>query len=102
MQCEHIIIPEAHLALITLKSCHKTQLECDRIIHAERFLRESISSVSATLRFNRKLIKELMAEAINALSAAKATHDKLEKLYAEAMDFASLEKFCESFAASLI
>ena len=102
MQCEHIIIPEAHLALITLKSAHKTQPECDRIIHAKRFLKGDLSPYYLTLRFNRRLIKELTAEAVNALSQAKATHDKLEKLYAEAMDFSSLEKYWESFIAGLL
>ncbi len=101
MQCEHIIIPEAHLALITLKTAHKTDLKFDRIIHAKRFLNDDISSVAITLRFNRKLIKELTAEAINALSNAKSTHDKLVKLYSQAMDFSSLEKYCEKITATL-
>lgn len=102
MPCEHIIIPEAKLALITLKTAHKTELECDRIIHARRFLNSDLSSAAITLRVNRRLIKELSAEAIDALSQAKATHDKLEKLYSEAMDFYSLEKFCESFVSGLL
>lgn len=101
MQCEHIIIPEAHLALITLKAAHKTELECDRIIHAKRFLKDDLSAHLLALRFNRKLIKELMAEAVKALTQAKATHDKLEKIYAEAMDFSSLEKYCEKITSSL-
>lgn len=101
MQCEHIIIPEAHLALVTVKSAHKTALKCDRIIHARRFMKEELSSHMLTLRLNRRLIKELTAEAVKALTQAKATHDRLEKIYAEAMDFSSLEKYCEKITSSL-
>lgn len=102
MQCEHIIIPEAHLALITLRSAHKGTPECDRIIHAKRFLRNELTSCAFTLRFNRRLIKELTAEAVSALSQAKATHDKLEKLYVSAMDYSALEKYWENFIKNLL
>lgn len=101
-QCEHIIIPEMKLALITLKTAHKTQLQFDRVLHVKRFLREELSSYACTLRFNRRLIKELTAEAIDSLKKAKKTHDKLENIYIAAMDFAALEKYCENLANSLL
>ncbi|MBQ7295052.1 MAG: hypothetical protein IJW86_02535 [Clostridia bacterium] len=101
-QCEHIIIPEMRLALITLKTAHKIETECDRVLHVKRFLREELSSYACTLRFNRRLIKELTAEAIESLVKAKKTHDKLEKLYVDAMDFSALEKHCENLAKSLL
>ncbi len=95
MQCEHIIIPEMKLALITVRSSHVTEIEFDRIIHAKRFLYEGINEHSSYLRFNRRLIRELTDEAISALKDAKETHDKLEKIYADAMDFANLEKYID-------
>ncbi len=96
MHCEHIIIPEKNLALITIRSDHKTSIEFDRIIHTKRFFYEGINEHSAYLRFNRKLIRELTDEAISALKDAKLTHDKLEKIYVDAMDFQSLEKHCKN------
>ena len=99
MTSEHIIIPEKNLALITVRSPHKTDIEFDRIIHSRRFLYEGINGHMSYLRFNRRLMRELTDEAINALKDAKATHDKLEKIYVDAMDFESLgrylDKLCE-------
>ncbi len=102
MQCEHIIIPEIKLALITLRSAHKTELLCDRVLHIKRFLKGDISECACTLRINRRLIKELTAEAITLLSQAKKTHDKLESIYVDAMDFSSLEKYCENLSKTLL
>ena len=96
MQCEHIIIPEKNLALITIRSDHNINIEFDRIIHTKRFFYEGIGEHSAYLRFNRKLIRELTDEAVSALKDAKIVHDKLEKIYADAMDFPSLEKYCQN------
>lgn len=93
MLCEHIFIPEKRLALVTVKSSHKTNLEFDRIIHSKRFFREDLSRHMTYLRFNRRLIRELLAEAVISLKDAKSTHDKLESLYCEAMDFDELNKY---------
>ena len=101
MQCEHIIIPEKRLALMTVRSSHKTEIEFDRIIHVKRFLHEGINEHITYLRFNRRLIRELTDEAISALKDAKLTHDKLEKIYAEAMDFPRLNKYCDRLCAEI-
>ncbi len=101
MQCEHIIIPEMRLAIITLKSSHKTNIMCDRVIHAGRFLYDDISLSMTTLRLNRKLIRELTREAVGSLVKAKTTHDSLESIYIEAMDFASLDLYCENLLKTL-
>ena len=96
MTCEHIIIPDKNLALITVRSPHKTNIEFDRIIHTGRFLYEGINEHMSYLRFNRRLMRELTDEAIRALKDAKATHDKLEKIYVEAMDFDSLNTYLDN------
>lgn len=101
MQCEHIIIPEMKLAVLTVKTAHKTQIECDRLIHSKRFLHEGICDCAASLRFNRRLIKELTAEAVEALIKAKKIHDKLEAVYIDAMDFEELELYCEKLIKTL-
>ena len=101
MSCEHIIIPEKNLALITVRTAHKTNIEFDRIIHTKRFLRDGINEHISYLRFNRRLIRELIDEAINALKDAKDTHDKLEKIYVEAMNFTSLNEYLDSLLADI-
>ena len=102
MTCEHIIIPEINLAILTARSPHKTKIEFDRVIHAKRFLYEGINEHMAYLRFNRRLIRELTEEAISALKDAKATHDKLEKIYVEAMDFESLGVYLNSLTQDIL
>ena len=97
LQCEHIIIPEIKLALISVKSDHCTNIECDRVIHARRFLYEGIKEHMSYLRFNRKLVRELTDESVKALQDAKATHDKLEQIYIQAMDFKRLDEYCKDF-----
>lgn len=102
MQCEHIIIPEMRLALITLKTAHKTQVQCDRVIHYKRFLSSDMSGISTSLRFNRKLTKALVQEGVSSLAQAKSVHDSLEKIYIRAMDFDSLNKYCENLTKTLL
>lgn len=96
MTCEHIIIPEMKLALVTARTPHKTALEFDRVIHCKRFLYEGISNHMSYLRFNRRLMRELTDEAVSALREAKATHDKLENIYVDAMDFNSLNTYLDN------
>lgn len=96
LQCEHIIIPEKRLALMSVRSDHITGLQFDRIIHAKRFLYEEINNYSASLRFNRRLIRALTDEAVTSLQNAKQTHDKLEKIYIDAMNFSAFDEYCES------
>ena len=93
-ECEHIIIPELSLCLITLKKTHPTALKCDRIIHAKRFMTEGIENHKRRLTFNRKVMQELLLQSVTCLKTAKSVHDRLEKIYIDAMDFDSLNN-CE-------
>ncbi len=93
-RCEHIIIPQINLALISARKEHSTKLRFDRIIHSGRFLHQEAVNHKQILRFNRRLSNELIKESVNKLQKAKATHDELEKEYISAMDFDSLNKFC--------
>ncbi len=95
-ECEHIIIPEIGLCLITIKKAHNTNILCDRIIHASRFIRSEISNHLSILKFNRKLTSSLVDEAITHLKEAKLTHDKLEKIYVDAMNFQKLSEYVDA------
>ena len=83
------------LALITVKKEHNISLECDRLIHCKRFLREDIRNYRERMRRNKKLCSHLIGESVNSLKKAKETHDRLEKEYIEAMDFQALNDYTE-------
>lgn len=101
-ECEHIIIPEAGLALISIRNAHKTNLSCDRIIHSGRFLYEGSEDHRKRLSFNRKLQNELIKEAVLCLKKAKEVHDSLEKIYIEAMDFDALSKVAQKLSDDFV
>ncbi len=93
--CEHIIIPEVGLALLTVKKEHSISLECDRLIHCKRFMREEAENYSQRLRRGKKLCSHLISESVNSLKKAKETHDKLEKEYIEVMNFQALNDYTD-------
>lgn len=94
-ECEHIIIPEAGIALISERKSHSTALEYDRIIHSARFLSGNLSLQKKRLIFNGKLKNELLAESISCLKSAKKVHDDLENFYIETMDFKALGEYTQ-------
>lgn len=96
-ECEHLIIPEKNLCILTVKSEHNTGIPCDRLIHAKRFLHEGIRNSKTLLKFDKRLKAELINEAVEKLKKAKAVHDELEKLYIESMDFRRMNEFCDGF-----
>lgn len=99
--CEHLIIPEASLALVSLRSSHAISLPVSRTIHVRRFLKDGAQNAKNRLMLNRTLSGELIKSAAEMLSSAKSVHDKLEKLYIESMDFEKLNEFSEKFIFSL-
>ena len=100
--CEHLIIPEASLSLVSLRSTHNFSLPVSRKIHVRRFLKDGGASGSKRrLLLNRTLSCELVESAVEMLSKAKNVHDKLEKIYIESMDFKKLNEFSEKFIFTL-
>lgn len=101
-ECEHIIIPEANLALVTEKSTHNTGIAYDRLLHTKRFMYDGVQKHRKQLSFNRRLQSELIKESINCLQKAKSVHDDLEKLYITEMDFVSLSKVAQKLAVDFV
>ncbi len=93
--CEHIIIPEVGLALLTVKKEHNISLQCDRLIHCKRFMREEAENYAKRLRRGKKLCSHLIGESVSSLRKAKETHDRLEKEYIEVMDFQALNDYTD-------
>ena len=99
---EHLILPQASLAIVTQKRLHAYHFAASRTLHAQRFLRDDLlSKKRARLNFDRQLIRSLLDESIAQQQLAKQTHDQLETFYAAAMDFDALQAYTESFADSL-
>lgn len=100
--CEHLIIPEISLALVTTKTLHRIELPLSRTVHAKRFLKDGAVLRSRRLVLNRRLISELTDNAVEMLGKAKSVHDELEKLYMKNMDFEKLNDFTDRFIFSLL
>ncbi len=89
---DHIIIPEASLAVCTSNRWHKVE-EATRHIHSRRFTDASaLRSRKQRLSFNRRAAKELMISTCDILKEANTVHDRLEKFYINAMDFNGVQK----------
>lgn len=96
--CEHIIIPEASISVVTKKTNHPISLEVSRTIHARRFMNgEKLSVCKRRLAFNKKIIGELISQSVLMLQKAKQTHDMLEEYYIKRMDFEAKAQFCNEF-----
>lgn len=99
-ESEHLLVPEKGIAIVRLHraSC---ELPCVRMIHTGRFMKDGFRENRTVIKFNNKLKDELIRESVNCLKQAKATHDKLERIYIDAMDFERLNEYCQSFIDKL-
>ena len=92
---EHVIIPQLGLCVFTSNSYHSSPAPGVRLTHAGRFLNtEAMQTQREHTEFNRKAKEELINEAVLKLKKAKSVHDKLESLYAHAMDFEAVDALC--------
>lgn len=99
-ESEHLLVPEKGIAVVRLHGA-ASELPCDRIIHTGRFMKDGFTENRTVLKFNNKVKAELIRESINCLRQAKLTHDRLEKIYIDAMDFERLNEYCQSFIDKL-
>ena len=56
---------------------------------------EGIENHKRRLTFNRKIMQELLLQSVTCLKTAKSVHDRLEKIYVDAMDFDALNDYGE-------
>lgn len=101
-ECEHIIIPELSLCILTVKRSHPVGVSCDRLIHTKRFMTEGIQNHKRRLSFNRRLMDELILQSITCLKKAKNVHDELERIYIDAMDFDGMNKYIRTLTDEMI
>lgn len=89
---EHLFLPQHRLAFVTSNAYHPVQLPQHRVIHCTRFCnKEGLALRKKRLRFNRKAIAELLAQASALQAEAKACHDTLERYYSDATDFSIVD-----------
>ncbi len=96
-----VIIPELSLSIIREYDFQHLTTDIRRI-HSRRFIKtKSLSKSHERLKFNKKVINELLLSAIELLREAKSVHDDLEKQYIKAMDFNSVALLAEKLANSI-
>lgn len=102
--CEHLLIPELSLALVTLKSSHNiNDLSISRTVRSKRFLNEELFRTHRRrLALNSRLSKQLTESSVEMLQNAKLLHDELEGYYIKSMDFDSLNEFSKKFIFSVL
>lgn len=90
---EHILIPDAGVGFTVSNSWHKADFPVYRRIHAVRFTdTDKLKAFKQRMQFNRRIAKELMAEAILLAQQAKAQHDVMEDFNTAAMDWTKAEQ----------
>ena len=96
---DHILIPELRLAFVTDNSWHPAGLPGQQAVRCSRFLdRNNLSGFRARLHFNARAAQELIQQAVDLMSSAKACHDELESYYRAAVDFAAVEQITRDCA----
>ncbi len=89
---EHLLIPTADIGFMTSNHFHPmTACGALRKIHARRFQDQELMKLNKE-RFlsNRKAAQTLLEQAIAILHESRQLHDRLERLYQNAMDFDGL------------
>lgn len=98
---DHLLIPEAGLALVTVNGLHRVPLE-GRAVHAQRFTdSERLRSHRVRLRFLQKTAATLLRQAELTAAEAHRCHDALEQYYIAATDFAAVDKRAAALLAKL-
>jgi len=83
---EHLIFPQLGLACITSNLRHPIKLENAQHITAARFIEKSaLHAHKNRLRFCRRAMRELLAEAYEAQAAADGFRAELDAIYADAL-----------------
>lgn len=98
---DHIILPEARLALSVSDRYHRGGL-AHRTLHATRFTcARALAEHRARIAFNRKSAARLIETAGEILREANRVHRQLEGYYRQTMDFRVVEPYFVRIAADL-
>jgi len=82
---EHLLLPGLGLACFTANRRHPIEMNGAQRIQAGRFFdKEALKEHRCRMRFCRRTMRELLAEAYQAQAQAETAHAALDALYAEA------------------
>ena len=82
---EHLIVPALGLACVTANRRHPIDFDDARHIQASRFFdKDALREHRCRLRFCRRTMRELLAEAYQAQAAAETTRAAIDTIYAGA------------------
>ncbi len=101
---DSLMIPKLQLAFVTSSDLYRFSLsDVYKTIHVKRFLNMSqFYERKQKLKFNKKVQNTLLEEAVNNLSNAKLTHDYLENIYIENMDFELINEKTNSIIENIL
>ena len=99
---EHLFVPSLRLCFATSNAYHTVQFDGQRTIHCTRFCnKEGLALRQKRLKFNKKAVAELLAQAQKMLCEAKSCHDALEVFYTQALDFKKVDAAWDAIALTL-
>jgi hypothetical protein len=95
---EHLLLPGLHLAFFTANQRHPVAFANAQRIQAARFLqKDALREHRCRLRFCRRTLRELLADAYQAQAAAEQAKAALDAIYAEALLPDVMETLAGSF-----
>ncbi len=93
---DHLFIPELSLGFMTANWFVIPELVPEKVINSRRFTdAEAIKARKKRLSFNRKAIRQMLGHAVSILADAKSSHDQIEKIYINCMDFDKITALTE-------
>ncbi len=99
---EHLILPDANLAFVTMDKKSLGLLPASKRIHLDTLLdHDHIRANRGKLRFGKALMDDLVQSACAELKAAKLVHDELEALYHPCIDFEKIDFLSETIAGRI-
>lgn len=100
-----VIIPKLNLAFATTDKINLEKIPKNikiKKINEKRFLKKSeIAAHKNLIKFNFKLQKTFLGEAVSNLKKALEIHDKIEEKYIKAMDFKKIKKITDKLSSAI-
>ncbi|MGL5972648.1 MAG: hypothetical protein ACRCZK_02875, partial [Oscillospiraceae bacterium] len=100
---DHIIIPELNIAFLTTNKSLKLTYKSTKVINCKRFLQlDDIKKYKSRLNFNQKTILSIAHELSTHIEKAKKSHDDIEEIYIEAIDFKEIDTVTENILNQIL
>lgn len=97
---EHLLFPSIGVGFTTSNEIHKADFPVYRRIHATRFTEAELMRMRRQrMSFNRRAVRELIAQASTVAAEAKAIHDAMEAYSVTAMDWEKAREMGEAVIA---